>query len=466
MLELKKKLEKFYEFENDSRLLNFTLEYRNIPMWPLVRNQVIIQGVFPEGYAHGFIGYKTKESISYMKKITVRNPFFSTHKDIAYVGFPCDNFGNYEKGKVYDERVKAYVDLFRSSCMIISGTNFNEAACGYRNWKSDDALVEFAQNRKCKNEKDAFVLKQFVKFLEEECPAKINTRLKKEIYNIISNFSSCLKNYVKAWNIYLGIVRPRLVVEYCGCFMGISTVAINLACEDKKIPTADIQVSHISKYMHSYNCGLSIIQSKMCKKMYPDYVLTWGKYYQDIVDSPCQFVTVGTHRKYKVIKERNRNILICLSDEYKSILKYIDFIMNHIDKETDVYLRLHPHYNTANHRNLFREQYKDNRFFFANDKGLQYYLNKCTYVFCPASTVVFEALTCGKVVFVTRDEGYYESYSMERIEDKIHAFDTVEQFGELWEMRESIPMKAYDDFFDMNYKKLFKKFVKEVTNGK
>lgn len=465
MNELTSKFDKFFEFENNDKLLDFTLEYRNIPIWPLVRNQVIIHGILPEDYLNKHTMDIKGKSVKYIKKMTVRNPFFSTHKDIVYVGFPCDNFCSYENGKVYDERVKAYVDLFRSSCMIVSGTNFDETECGYKNWKLDYALIEFSQNRKCKSEKDALVLKKFMKFLEAECPAKISSALKNIIFNVISSYSLYLQNYVEAWKIYLQIVKPRLVVEYCGCFMGLSTVAMNIACADKKIPTADIQVCYIGKNMHSYNCGSAITQSKICKIMYPDYVLTWGRYYQNVINSPCQFVTIGTHRRYKFVKERNKNVLICLTDKYEDYLEHMDYIMNQIDRDAKVYLRLHPKYNTANNRNLYRKYEKDNRFFFANDKELEYYLNKCTYVFCTSSTVIFESLACGKIVLTPRDD-YYEFYNLENIEDRIHVFDTVEQFEELWEMRESIPMKVYNDFFDMNYKKLFKKFVKEVTNGK
>lgn len=465
MNEISSQYDNLRKFENNFNILKFTLEYGNIPMWPLIRNQVIIYGINSK---YGSTNKKREKAFcrekSVLKELTFRNPYLTTHKDVAFVGFPSSNFEKHENGILYDERIKAYVDLFHKSSMIISVTDNDEFVYGYKNWKSDYAVNEFATNEKWKNrsKKDALVLKQFVKFLEDECPVEISTELKKKIYQILMFYSKYLRGYVEAWKIYLKVVRPKLVVEYCGCFMGISNVAMNLACDKLKISTAEIQVSSIRKNFHSYCCGRAIAESDICKHIYPDYFLTWGKYWGNIVNNPCRTVTIGTHRKYETINQRNENVLICLSGMYESYIKYIDLIMSYSTPKSKIYLRIHPKENSKNVRNIFKKFEEDNRFNFANQSGLQDYLKECTYMFACGSTVIYEALACGKIVFIPKDYAY-DLHSMDGVKDKINSFETPEEFSILWQKRFSMQMKAYNDFFEMNYEKLFKKFVRDIT---
>lgn len=466
MDELAKEFDSLFQFEDRSELLAFTLEYRDIPMWPLIRNQIITDGIRTKYGLNAPIRAKTchgKRSL--FREVLCRNPFFSTHKDIVYVGFPSSNFTSDATGVLYDERIKKYYDVFKRSSMIVSVSDYAGAKYAYQNWKSSYAVNELAQKKKKLSTKDAQTLKKFVSFLDNTCPIKLDTKLKKKIYQQITMFSEYLEGYVRAWKLYLKITRPKLVVEYCGCFMGIDTVAMNLACCDMDIPTADIQVCWIGRKYHSYYCGNAILESRICRKIYPDYFFAWGEYWKIRVRNPCKAVTIGTHRKYHRLRKKNNTILICVSMYYESYIKYIDWIMNHAGNDAKIYLRLHPRENTASVRNLFQVFQNDKRFHFANDNNLQYYLDKCTYFVSNGSTVVFEALACGIITFVVEDD-LYDLYDLNDVADRIHHFKTTEEFMELWSKRESMNMEACSDFFDMNYKKLFKGFMRSISTQK
>lgn len=75
--------------------------------------------------------------------------------------------------------------------------------------------------------------------------------------------------------------------------------------------------------------------------------------------------------------------------------------------------------------------------------------------------MVFDALTCGNIVFVPKDVSY-EIYNLDTISDKIYSFTSLDELGEIWNRRSEISMRAYDDFYDMNYKALYRRFIESL----
>jgi len=142
MEELKRAVyEKIYSFEHNSELLQFKLEYRNVPMWPLIRTSVIQKAIDKEN------GINVNQRISVKRnklvELTIRNPFLSLSKDVLYLGFEDRGMSSHEDGLVYDERIMPYMQLNRKSCMLISHPNL-DVKYAYNNWKSDYAIHQFA----------------------------------------------------------------------------------------------------------------------------------------------------------------------------------------------------------------------------------------------------------------------------------------------------------------------------------
>ena len=244
--------------------------------------------------------------------------------------------------------------------------------------------------------------------------------------------------------------------------MGFLQVASNLACRDLHISTAEIQHALEVRNSKAHHWGDAIIRSRSCQKIFPDYFLMYGKYWSDAVALPSKKVVIGTHRKYRVnIGKRNDNVLICLSMSNEKYNELIEWVLNNTDINTKVYLRLHPLENTEKDRSIFAKFKASDRFEFANEKKLEYYLMKCTYVISTGSTVIYEALTCGNIVFVPRDELYYYT-NVNFIEDKIYSFQTFQELDKIWKRRNEIPTTAYDDFYDMNYKELYGRFIENM----
>lgn len=457
--------EKIHFFENKKELLDFKLGCQNVPVWPLVRLNIIISCIDKRVYAYRERKRgQMKKRVNKLKEFTIKNPFFSLPKDVIYIGFPNDDMLRHEDGLIYDERIKAYMDINHRSSMLVSVITKDEFKYAYQNWKSD-YFIHYMANKK-ENKDDIKMANEFIKYLKNNFPLEIDSTLSKSIFNTIMQYSKWLPGYVKICKMYLKIVKPSLVIECDGCYMSLLYVAMNLACNSLNIPTAEIQHAWEGKTTHAHYWGNSIVKNSDCKRIFPDYFLTMGKYWNTRVNVPSKKLVVGTHRKYHWdMEQKNENILICLASTYETYVELVSTIINSTGLNTKVYLRIHPSENTKNVRNLFNKFMENSRFEFANENKLEFYFDQCRYLVSCGSTVIYEALTCGKVVFVPKDI-LYEWYDLDSIKDKIHLLQEPRQFIELWNKRDELPIKAYNDFYDMNYEKLYGGFVNNMIRRK
>lgn len=456
---------KIHMFENKKELLEYKLEYRNVPMWPLVRVAVMISCIDqPEGlHSERSAGAARRHLI---QELTIRNPFFTFPKKVIYAGFSNRYMICHGKNLVYDERTMPYLKMSPQANMLISVAEEKEFKYAYRNWKSDYVIHLLAAGGKEENKQDAATARRFIQYLKKEFPLQIPEAQYKIIFDTLMGYSRLLEGYVKTWKLYLQIVKPRLVIQCEGSYLGLSQVALKLACNARRIPTAEIQHAAECINSHAHYWGKQIINSEDCKKIFPDYFLTYGAYWNKEVSLPCKKVVIGTHRKYHSnMKKRNHNILVCLVTNYNEYVDLLTYIVRSSQPQSKIYLRLHPHENTKDNRAIFEQFVESGKVEFANVYNLEYYLGRCTYVVSCASTVVYEALTCGNIVFVPRDK-LFDAYNMETIEDRIYAFQTLEEFKKIWNSRTELELKAYDDFYNMNYQKLYKAFLQKMIAEK
>lgn len=454
---------KLHSFENDKKLLEFTLEYYDIPMWMLVRLNIIVEcidkktGLFSSTRGRNLIIRKNK-----WKEMTLKNPLISLSKEIVYAGFPNTYMLEHDEGKLYDERIRPYVEISRNASMLVSVLTNDKFDYEYSNWKSDYFIHYLACRKENICEEDFHKVDEFIKFIKENLPFETNNIFLKSVLNTIIYYSRKLPGYVETWKLYLKIAKPKVVIVCEGCYMGISTLGLILACKDLNIPTAELQHAWEGKTSHAHYWGDEIIRNRNCKRLFPDYFLTFGKYWNDYIHLPSKKIVVGTHRKYNLGKQNlNENVLICLSINCRQYIKFVEYIVMNTEMNTKLYLRLHPIENTRNNRAIFKHFCEKDRFEFANNKNIEYYFEKCKYVFSCASTAIYEALTCGKIVFVPKDQ-MYDWYEMDTIKDKIYSFETIQQFKELWDKRSTFPMKRYNDFYEMDYERLYTEFIKKV----
>lgn len=69
--------EKIHFFENKKELLDFKLGCQNVPVWPLVRLNIIISCIDKRVYAYRERKRgQMKKRVNKLKEFTIKNPFF------------------------------------------------------------------------------------------------------------------------------------------------------------------------------------------------------------------------------------------------------------------------------------------------------------------------------------------------------------------------------------------------------
>ena len=101
--------EKVYSFEQNRELLQFKLEYHNVPMWPLILISVIQKAIDKRNGIN--VNQRTMVKRNKLVELTIRNPFLSLFKDVLYLGFEDRGTSLHEDGLVYDERIMLYIQL-------------------------------------------------------------------------------------------------------------------------------------------------------------------------------------------------------------------------------------------------------------------------------------------------------------------------------------------------------------------
>lgn len=155
----------------------------------------------------------------------------------------------------------------------------------------------------------------------------------------------------------------------------------------------------------------------------------------------------------------NKKILFCAGINFDEYIEFLDGIVPKLDESVEIYFRFHPVYSSKRQKDRFNKYFKFPNFYAADEKDLYFYMKDCQYVIQDGSTICYEALFMGKIVFSFRSEQSIR-LGVNRIPD-VHSFNSAEDFMELWNGRDKLQSKCHDEFFDLNYKENYIKFLKE-----
>jgi len=198
--------------------------------------------------------------------------------------------------------------------------------------KEYDELKAFLlyQVRKLFSKKNNYSIERFVKFLKVKVniEADFAKKVRKKLYFYYYGYDfyrSYLTNLFKKLN-------PKVIFVRTASYGGFKSVLLKTAKENGII-IGEFQHGSISEGHMAYNYGDSIFKSKNYKNYIPDYILTFGDYWNDKIKIPSKKITIGNPhfyesiKKYKDIKEQKNSILIIsqgtITDKFVKIAKYL-----------------------------------------------------------------------------------------------------------------------------------------------
>ncbi|MCX4296486.1 MAG: hypothetical protein OSJ73_05565 [Lachnospiraceae bacterium] len=468
MSSIEKRYEQMYKFEENIHLYDFRFKDTKIPMWIYIRSSFIRDVVDRKVYYQINQIHSEKNSIqikkSFINKYIIYNPFFSYRRDILFALWTYGGLKQHQDGQVFEDLIMPFLQMFPDRTNIIMDgniTNQYELDCMHPNWKMDDIFMDILYKRKndISNE-DKKNIKGFLTFVYKNCPLKIENSLKDEIRCKLEGFARYSKQMIKIFESYLQVVKPKVAIICCASYPDLLRTSMILACKNKKVITAELQHGLTAKYHSHYQYSDCIIKSNRCKKMLPDYFLTFGEYWNNQVKIPQKCNTIGYAKP--VIKDNvpiNNKILFCAGLNFDTYIQFFDKLLSELDENIEIYFRFHPTYSSKKYRDQFNKYLNYPNFFIADNEDLDFYMKKCRYVIVDGSTVCYEALFMGRIVFsFASDQSTRLGISSLPY---IHLFNSVDDFIDLWKNRNTFKSEYHFEFFDLNYRQYYMNFLKK-----
>ncbi|GAI76912.1 unnamed protein product, partial [marine sediment metagenome] len=242
------------------------------------------------------------------------------------------------------------------------------------------------------SKKNNHSIERFIEFLktksniEEDFVKKVRKKLYFYYFGY-DYYRSYLKNVFKKLN-------PKIIFVRQASYGGFKSILIKTAKENGII-TGEFQHGIIYEGHMAYNYGDAVFKSEQYKKALPDYILTFGDYWNDKIKVPSKIITIGNPhfyksiKKYKDIKEQKDSILIIsqgsITDKFVKIAKYLSEELQNYR----ILFKLHP--GEVPFEGRYKELYKYANIEIAKSGDIYEYIAQFENIVAYNSTTIYEA---------------------------------------------------------------------------
>ena len=452
-------LSKVLEFENDRRLYRYIIPKTEIPLWPMVRVSAMnFWGLSRKEYEY-FIPKPVYQHEHLDEELTVRNPYNSQSKSILYSFFRNYTMMRDKNGRIYEDKFFGFLNEFKEDSTVLIQFDYEDNfdfKCDYPDWKSSHAM-DMEVQKKADGEIDGRGIREFIDFLKQNAPYKMPRDLCRIITKLAYNIEKEMTTYIAEYEKYLEIIKPKIAIVYWAHYLEIRSVAFIQACRKRGILTAEIQPALYNKNIFGCNFGDYIIHNERCKRLFPDYILTRGVYWNKYIKSPSIPYVIGTPYLDNIHAVSNKNILFTVGAEFDQYENFLDSI-SFSDCDFKIYFRLHPGRVTKEILAKFSKFEKYSNFEFANDKSFTHYLSFCNFVISDGGTVIYEALSVGRIVFAL-DTNQFKKNGPHEFND-VHVFSDADTFLKLWELHKNDMPIRHTEIYELDWKEKYAQFMK------
>jgi len=471
-------IDKILDIETEE-LLNFRFSKYNFLIWPFIRKDVIERIYYRQ--TNSSIPMATSE------KSGIFNKFLYIYNLIKYNPFRYNDF------PIVFTSTQRVVNVKRD------GKFFNRAidylALGYPNIS---LVLEFSERKILRQPRyfnniayedyiyfKLYLKKIFTKFTKQDevninnfieyINSKFNIYLDKEdIYLIKKKLIQHITLYPFIYKYYrklLSKLKPSILISVG---RGAKRVYIFKAAKDMGIKVAEVQHGIITKAHPLYNYSDAVANNKEFKTYLPDYLLTFGEFWNNNMRDPTKKVIIGSPhftemvKRFADIQHRNMKEKYILFISQGTLTKvFVDLAKDLIKKisknEYKIIFRLHPG------EVPFEERYKE-LYYFDNievDKHGDIYelIYNCDCMVGCYSTTIYEALAFKKPIFIIDNQ-----WSREYIPKEIgNWFKTSEELYRLIisTVQDKVNInKNINYFWDPNWKKNYRDFIEKELSIK
>jgi hypothetical protein len=465
-------------FENNEKLLTFSFRHNDILLWPFVRVEIFFKSIEKElntefesqpmdlKFAKEM---KLKDKVSYLSKLLMYNPFFiSKNFDILIIG---KNGAIFKEGKWFNpvcdyfgsEHEEQTLTLDLSNWFKLNFPRYPKHVKCFDPIKVKATLQNMLFGKVHPDDKKE--IEDFIIFLKNELPFKLDEKYYNELQKKLLFTSSELHYFERGCEKLFLKIQPKILFLHSAHYGGYGL--ISRWAKDQGIIIGEFQHGLISKGHLAYNHGNEIIKNKEYKKYFPDYLLTYGEYWNTQVSSPCKTITIGAPhfydsiKKYEHVKQKKNSILlISQGDVTQKFVKIAKYLAETLSGHTIIY-KLHPAEVFFEERYNILYTYKNINV--AKSGDIFKYIAESKNIVASTSTTIFEALGLKKNIFVLDDES-----------SKMHIPKGIGiRFKEKEEVKELIKnsekqntVHDLDYYFNPNWKENYEIFLRETVGIK
>ncbi|GAB6190221.1 hypothetical protein JCM30566_19640 [Marinitoga arctica] len=455
-------------------LLNFTIKDK-VNLWQLVRYNIFFDKIKDKEKLLEARFQKKERKISaylrYIKLTLIKNPLMlSKQADILIIG-PAITNAIIINGKYFNRIYDYYNFLFeRNTIMLEDSYGFKYfyprkfKNVYYRDYIKIMPVLKNKIFRNKVDSKDLKLIDLFIKYIKEHL--NLNEYYIKKVRDTILKTVLKISFYEYYYKKLINKIKPKIVFLNTASY-GSENFLIKFL-KDEGITVGEFQHGVITKSHIAYNYGEAVFKNDEYKKYLPDYLLTYGEFWNENMRIPVKKVIVGNPHFWYNYEKINQSLHKKKIDNKKRILIVSQGTLTHIyvkiakelaEKISDNYeiiFKLHPG------EVAFEERYKElenyNNVIIKKDGDIYKLINISDYIVSIYSTTIFEAASLNKPVYI-----YQHPLSEAYIPKEIGIW--FNDVNELYEMikKDIKSKKNYDInyFWNKNWKENYIKFLKE-----
>lgn len=402
--------------ESDNKILDFRFAKSQIPMYLVIRF-ILIQSLINKEFSLSNPHIKAnkkpiKEILKYIYYTVKSNIFFAPKKDI-YI-FSSDILNILDSGKYKNRLHNNFCEIFDNQTQVFEiSHNLQYKEPKYKEVYFIDFIYFL---RKLfwpfigKRDKDLNNIELLMVYIQEKI--FMDASLVGKLRNILKKYSTGVYIESYLYELFIKIKRPKILIIDCA-YYSVYTPLV-LVAKKYNIKTVEYQHGYVGLSHPAYNYSNAIYHQ--IKKYFPEYFLTFGKYWSDSIRIPSKKIEIGlaeleNYLKLKKSIAKEKSILfISGGTVYKELNLLIDAtIQSFHTLGYTVILRTHPSEKIDLHKRYGNLLTKG---LMVDNLTLYERLSKTEIVVgMEVSTVLFEAICFTNKVYIqdTRYTRFYES---------------------------------------------------------
>ncbi|MDY6820929.1 MAG: CDP-glycerol glycerophosphotransferase family protein [Deferribacterota bacterium] len=473
-------IDKILSLEN-KELLNYKFSKYNLLIWPFIRAYLIEHIYLKETKSDKPSERRGKldlfKNISYMLKTIKYNPFnYANYKIVFLITQIATTFKI--EGK-YVNRLHDYFALeYPESTLIVekSERRAYKLPRYFKNVALEDYMYIYPYLKsltKKIDKRDLYNIEAFIEYAGKIFNNYLDYKDLKIIYNRLLTEAVYAplfyENYIKLFK----KLKPSVILIYAASG-GKRKTSIVKAAKDLSIKSCEFQHGIISHSHPFYNYSEDLFYSSEYREYLPNYLLTWGEFWNNNMRHPAEKITVGYPyvikrlEEYRKIKKQNNKKRVVLIVSQGTITKIFVNIVKKLLMKLDVsqhniMFKLHP--GEVPFKERYSELYKYKGVEIVKSGDIYDMIFKSDIVVACYSTVVFEVLAFKKPLFILNNR-----WSQEYIPKTIgNWFETADELYKLITSGKIDSKEVNNNieyYWEPNWQKNYKRFVEDVVGIK